>query len=251
MRNRALLLSVLLLVLNDFVLKARFPGFVTGKLSDLAGLFAFVLFWRGLLPRHTRLVALATALGFVWWKSPWSGPAIAAWNSLDLWNAGRVVDFTDLFCLAVIPPACLIPLREPERPRRLASLAIGVFSLAAFVATSKSHTSCCQAEYLLPDTTNGAAVARMKQLGMDVSEIHGSTVANAYVIYLRGEVCGHEHPDAYIDLTEANGAVKMNVSVLVFCDGKRFDAEGQEMLRREVLVPLSAQPALSTRTNVP
>src|SRR5438132_11449600 len=86
-RNRALLLSVFLLLLNDFVLKARFPGFVTGKLSDLAGLFAFVLFWRSILPRHARAVAVTTALGFVWWKSPWSGPAIAAWNALDLWNA--------------------------------------------------------------------------------------------------------------------------------------------------------------------
>jgi hypothetical protein len=251
MRNRALLLSVLLLVLNDFVLKARFPGFVTGKLSDLAGLFAFVLFWRGLLPRHTRLVALATALGFLWWKSPWSGTAIAAWNSLGLWHAGRVVDFTDLFCLLVIPLACLIPLGEARPRRRPASLAVAVFSLAAFVATSKMHTLCCQADYILPDATIAQAVARMKHLGMDVSEIQGSTVANAYRIELHGEVCRHDHPDAYVNLTEANGEVRLSVAVLIFCEHQRFDATTQEMLRREVLVPLGAQPAPSTRTNVP
>jgi hypothetical protein len=34
---------VLLLVLNDHFLKTRFPGFVTGKLSDLAGLAFFPL----------------------------------------------------------------------------------------------------------------------------------------------------------------------------------------------------------------
>lgn len=37
------LFAVAVLVLNDHVLKARFPGLVTGKLSDLAGLFFFPL----------------------------------------------------------------------------------------------------------------------------------------------------------------------------------------------------------------
>ncbi len=35
--------AVLLLLLNDHVLKGAFPGFVTGKLSDLAGLVFFPL----------------------------------------------------------------------------------------------------------------------------------------------------------------------------------------------------------------
>jgi hypothetical protein len=37
----AVLLGVVLLLLNDHVLKARFPSFWTGKLSDFAGLFFF------------------------------------------------------------------------------------------------------------------------------------------------------------------------------------------------------------------
>src|SRR5262245_26623350 len=32
---------MLVLALNDHLLKARFPGFVTGKLSDVAGLVCF------------------------------------------------------------------------------------------------------------------------------------------------------------------------------------------------------------------
>lgn len=43
--SRALpLLVVAVLVVNDHVLKQCFPGFVTGKLSDFAGLFFFPLF---------------------------------------------------------------------------------------------------------------------------------------------------------------------------------------------------------------
>ncbi|MBK7579745.1 MAG: hypothetical protein IPI67_05990 [Myxococcales bacterium] len=37
------LVSLALLLLNDHVFKARFPGFVTGKLSDVAGLVCFPL----------------------------------------------------------------------------------------------------------------------------------------------------------------------------------------------------------------
>jgi len=39
--HSVVLLSVLLLLLNDHLLKARFPSFWTGKLSDFAGLFFF------------------------------------------------------------------------------------------------------------------------------------------------------------------------------------------------------------------
>jgi hypothetical protein len=39
----AVLLGVVLLLLNDHILKARFPSFWTGKLSDFAGLFFFPL----------------------------------------------------------------------------------------------------------------------------------------------------------------------------------------------------------------
>ena len=37
--------SLILLLLNDILLKQLFPGFITGKLSDFTGLFIFVVFW--------------------------------------------------------------------------------------------------------------------------------------------------------------------------------------------------------------
>lgn len=65
--------AVALLALNDHVLKAAFPGFVTGKLSDVAGMIFFPLFLASVAPivapraraDCTLLVAcLATALVF-------------------------------------------------------------------------------------------------------------------------------------------------------------------------------------------
>ncbi len=38
------LLAVMILALNDHILKTRFPGFITGKLSDFVGLFYFPIF---------------------------------------------------------------------------------------------------------------------------------------------------------------------------------------------------------------
>ncbi len=65
--------AVGLLVLNDHALKAAFPGFVTGKLSDVAGMVFFPLFLASLgqlvapraRPHRMLLVAcVATALVF-------------------------------------------------------------------------------------------------------------------------------------------------------------------------------------------
>jgi hypothetical protein len=64
------LLTLLLLILNDHVLKARFHNWLTGKLSDLVGFFAFTIFWLAVMPRKWS-PGLLVAMGglFVLWKS--------------------------------------------------------------------------------------------------------------------------------------------------------------------------------------
>jgi hypothetical protein len=44
LRSPLLLLAVGVLLLNDFVLKVAFHNWLTGKLSDVAGLAAFTIF---------------------------------------------------------------------------------------------------------------------------------------------------------------------------------------------------------------
>jgi hypothetical protein len=85
------LCAIALLVLNDHVLKAAAPGFVTGKLSDVAGLVFFPLLLAGAaeqfgLRRGVRAIALAAlATGVVF-------AAVKLWAPAgDLYRVGLAV----------------------------------------------------------------------------------------------------------------------------------------------------------------
>ncbi len=103
------LVAVVVLVVNDWVLKPRFHGWVTGKLSDVAGLvFAPVVLSAliGLVTRrhltHRRLVAccVATALGFTLVKLVAPVREFAA--HLIGHGAEFYPDWTDLLCLPFV-----------------------------------------------------------------------------------------------------------------------------------------------------
>lgn len=91
--------ALAILALNDFVLKQAFGNWITGKLSDFAGLFVFPLLLSALLPRYFKLMHWITAIGFVFWKSAYSESFIIACNSNLGLNWQRVVDYTDLIAM--------------------------------------------------------------------------------------------------------------------------------------------------------
>lgn len=131
------LLALLLLLTNDFIFKPTFHNFTTGKLSDFAGLFVFPIFWLALFPNRKKIIYFLTAFLFIFWKSAYSQPLIDAWNSFELLNISRVIDYTDLFALFILPIsyyydqfAILI------KTSRLAYSALISISLFAFIATS-------------------------------------------------------------------------------------------------------------------
>lgn len=99
--------AVLLLFANDFWLKLAFPGFVTGKLSDIAGVFAFAVFLMALFPAHRYKMAALSALVFSYWKSPFSQPFMDAFNAHSFYKISRVIDYSDLFALVLVPLAIL------------------------------------------------------------------------------------------------------------------------------------------------
>lgn len=128
-----LLAAIALLVTNDHVLKARFPGVITGKLSDFAGLIFFPVLVAAAaeylgarnVVRLVTIAAIATAIGFIAIKT-W-GPAGDAYryglaslqwpvHAAVAWFKGRatpglapvqlVRDATDLVTL----PALLVPI---------------------------------------------------------------------------------------------------------------------------------------------
>ena len=138
-------LAVALLLLNDWVFKPAYGTWWTGKLSDVAGLFAFPLLWSALLPRGRRAIFAVTAIGFLAWKSPLSGPPLAAWNALGMWPLTRIVDYTDWIALAVLIPSYRLAVRAapdawrgwPLLARRAGAAAAAAIALIAFTATSR------------------------------------------------------------------------------------------------------------------
>jgi hypothetical protein len=138
------LVALLVLLVNDHVLKDAFPGFITGKLSDFAGLFAFATFFASAFPRRAAAICVATGALFVWWKSPWSQMFV------DALQLSRVVDWSDLFALIVLPFAYRTATRDPIVWKPLLA---GV-SIVAFAATSDGRQ-----RLLIPDDDSLRAYA--------------------------------------------------------------------------------------------
>jgi hypothetical protein len=145
------LLLVAVLVVNDWVLKARWPGAVTGKLSDIAGLgFAPVVFTAGiglvlhaamrlgaridpsLSARRLALACAATALVFAAIKVV--APVRALFVAAIGHGAAVDPDWTDLLCLPCVLVAWWIgrdELRRVPLGRPAAIHARGVMARAA------------------------------------------------------------------------------------------------------------------------
>ncbi|HTJ81179.1 MAG TPA: hypothetical protein VL400_05625 [Polyangiaceae bacterium] len=147
--------SLALLLLNDHVLKGAgiVPAWLTGKLSDFAGLvMAPPLFAAMLRVRTRRGLALATlAVGVVFAALELSGTLTAAaeavYRAVGLtWKSWS--DPTDLLALTMLPVAYALVVRTaspsraarsaPSRPRAALELALGALGVTASIATTQS-----------------------------------------------------------------------------------------------------------------
>ncbi|OMQ12700.1 hypothetical protein BXU01_07485 [[Flexibacter] sp. ATCC 35103] len=127
------LVSLFILLLNDFILKTVFHNYLTGKLSDFAGLLAFSFFWSVLFPKRIKEIHIAVALFFVFWKSPFSEAFV---NFFGLY---RVVDFLDNMALVSILVSFWLLKRESViyKVQPVFLKLIFLLSCFSFVATSK------------------------------------------------------------------------------------------------------------------
>ena len=133
------LIVLTLLLLNDFVFKELFSNWMTGKLSEFAGLFIFPLFWTALLPRQKNKIFWLTGLFFIFWKSPFSQSFIDNWNDLGLWSISRTVDYTDLIALTILPLAFrLVNINKKLRTIKIHPVLPLLLSAFSFMATSYS-----------------------------------------------------------------------------------------------------------------
>lgn len=155
------LLGVAVLLVNDWYLKATYGNWLTGKVSDVAGLCALALLLTACWPRWRTLIHIAVGVAFVLWKSPAATPLIAAWNELGMFGIDRVLDYTDWAALAILPAswhyarvarsiARLVPLRP----------VITCIACVAFVATSEPRrTTRDGSQYEVPYSRAAALTA--------------------------------------------------------------------------------------------
>lgn len=101
--NPYFLIGLILLILNDSFFKWHYGNFVTGKLSDFAGLFIFPIFIAFVFPKSKRFVSLVVAVLFILWKSPFCTPILELVNSISLLQFYRTIDYSDLLALVMLP----------------------------------------------------------------------------------------------------------------------------------------------------
>ncbi|MCW3083718.1 MAG: hypothetical protein JWP12_1084 [Bacteroidetes bacterium] len=136
--SKGFVIALALLLLNDFIFKTTFHNWFTGKLSDVAGLFIFPIFWTAFFPKQKKTIYFFTALIFIFWKSPFSQFLINDWNALNLLSIYRVIDYSDLIALLILPFSFQHSAPE-NRKTTFAIHPIFLILIAAFsfVATSK------------------------------------------------------------------------------------------------------------------
>jgi hypothetical protein len=150
------IVCLVLLIVNDFFLKAAFHNTFTGKLSDFCGLFIFPIFWSVLFPKHKLGVFILTGILFIYWKSEYASLLIEFVGTY-MFSVQRTVDPTDFVALPVLWLAWLSVNKSrttiPAKPfiRYLSPYFIAGITIFSFCATSqpKYVQSFEQPQYVL------------------------------------------------------------------------------------------------------
>jgi hypothetical protein len=222
------LLSLATLLANDFILKASHPGLVTGKLSDVAGLFAFAVFCCALFPRYTLAVHLASAVAFIYWKSPYAQSLIESWNRYLPFHTGRTVDSSDLLALPILALSYSYLTRgAPPRPFRIGRRwkpAVAMLSAFAFVATSYRTSFHYATHFRLPMPTD-SLFSYLRPLGIEYSQQVLDTVS----LQIPAALCFGQL-EASVQLRDESGGAHLQVLELTHhCPSDGTDSS--EMLR--------------------
>jgi hypothetical protein len=146
-------LALVMLILNDHVLKQAWPGLVTGKLSDFAGLVVAPLLLAvplaALGVRRSVPVAIAlTGMGFVLAKTSVAGAAAtsAVWSLTGVPTLIRA-DVTDLVALPALGLTWWVDRRvrrSPREPWRRAVAAATGMAILPIAVMATAATSCSE-----------------------------------------------------------------------------------------------------------
>lgn len=103
LQNYIFLIGVTLLFINDQFLKFEFGNTFTGKLSDICGIIIFPFFLTFIFPKLKEYSVLLAGAIFTFWKSEYSQALIDFINKTTWLQASRVIDYTDLYVLILLP----------------------------------------------------------------------------------------------------------------------------------------------------
>jgi len=109
MRNKNLILNyifitgILILFVNDQFLKFKFPGLITGKLSDVCGIIIFPLLLTYIFPKLQEKSIWVAMLIFAYWKSEYSQNLIDFYNRFSPIETSRIIDYFDLLVFILLP----------------------------------------------------------------------------------------------------------------------------------------------------
>jgi len=174
-------MSLCLLLANDLYLKGQFHGWISGKLSDFCGLIVVSQLAFSLLRGSRCVVSSAIAVVFVWWKGPLSDPFIDFANTLSAYQIGRVVDYSDLVALLVLP----IALRASEKNERQANsqgirplVLWPLLALTTFAITGTSLLPLAREFTIRPkDSSTVLADTAIDEAAAPVLERHGCDIS--------------------------------------------------------------------------
>lgn len=232
------LTGLFLLLLNDFVLKHQFHNALTGKLSDVAGLFIFPLFWSAMFPNRKRANYLATAIGFVFWKTPYSQPLIDGWNALKFFPLARTVDPSDTAALLILPFSFISSFRYPRYAvRRPVIYGIAAVSLFAFTATSYRDVKRFDNEYRFP-LAKAELIKRMNLV--ESAPLSNTDLSNAKTIHIVLNACTE---DAWLRIREEDGQTILTLVALEWrCSSNGDPVVMRTLFENEFIKPLEKLP---------
>lgn len=150
--------SIVLLLLNDRVLKGNGPAWLTGKLSDFAGVFLVAMIV-GIVTARPDLAIATTGVGFSMIKVSYGAAQLAA----PVLGGVTRQDRSDLIALLALVPAWLTLRRTPSPLMSGSFGALLATTSLVFAGVGVTATSCIAPNYVdaFATDSNGALVARI------------------------------------------------------------------------------------------
>ncbi len=243
------LLGLAILAGNDFFWKSLYHNWLTGKLSDFAGLWSISLFTIAIVRMPPRFVILSWGIVFLLWKSSYSQPLIDFWNQAGLPTVERIADPTDYIAITTLPLALIYARkRQALASLELAWLRRGAIittiglSLFFFTATSFVGDHVCCGEKYQFNISKSEFLSRLrKTTAQDISHVEklSNEDGDWYSFYLKEDYCGRK-VNVNIRIKEQANTTHVSVAYILYNCKQENDSFVRQRFEKEIIEPIKA-----------